>query len=54
MQVDIVKKGKVIFSWDKFPKATQKQFYPLEHKQTTMIEWQHIIQGKDKNIQVYT
>jgi hypothetical protein len=29
MQVDLVQKGKVISSWDKFTKAIRKQFYPL-------------------------
>jgi hypothetical protein len=38
MQVDLVQKGKVISSWDKFTKAIRKQFYPLAHTQTTMIE----------------
>jgi hypothetical protein len=42
MQVDIVQKGKVISSWDKFTKAIRKQFYPLAHMQTTMIEWRHL------------
>jgi hypothetical protein len=42
MQVDLVQKGKVISSWDKFTKAIRKQFYPLAHTQTTMIKWKHL------------
>ena len=38
MQVDLVQNGKVISSWDKFTKATRKQFYPLSYTQTTIIE----------------
>jgi hypothetical protein len=54
MQVDLVQKCKVISSWDKFTKAIKKQFYPLAHTQMTMIEWQHLRQGKGQNIQAYT
>jgi hypothetical protein len=54
MQVDLVQKGKVISSWDKFTKAIRKQFYPLAHTQMEMIEWQHLRQGKGQNIQAYT
>jgi hypothetical protein len=39
MQVDIVQKGKVISSLDKFTKAIRKKLYPLSHMQRTMIEW---------------
>jgi hypothetical protein len=46
MQVDIVQKGKLLSSWDKFIKAIRKQFYPLEHTQMTMIEWKHLRQVK--------
>jgi hypothetical protein len=50
MQVDLVQKGKVKSSWDKFTKATRKQLYPLEHTQTKMIEWQHLRHGNGQNI----
>jgi hypothetical protein len=50
MQVDLFQEGKVISSWDKFTKAIRKQFYPLEHTQTTMIEWKHLRHGKGQNI----
>ena len=42
MQVDIVQKGKIISSWDKFTKTIRIKFYPLAHTHTTMIEWQHL------------
>jgi hypothetical protein len=50
MQVDLVKKGKVISYWDTFTKVIIKQFYPLTHTQMTMIEWHHLRQSKDHNI----
>jgi hypothetical protein len=50
MQVDMVQKGKVISSWDKFTKAIRKQLYPLAHTHMEMIEWQHPRQGKGRNI----
>jgi hypothetical protein len=53
-QVDLVQNGKVISSWDKFTKATRKQFYPLSYTQTTIIEWQQLMRGKGQNIQAYT
>jgi hypothetical protein len=31
MQVDLIQKGKVISSWDKFTKGIRKKFYPLTH-----------------------
>jgi hypothetical protein len=37
MQVDLVQKGKVISSWNKFTKDIRKQFYPLTHTHTTII-----------------
>jgi hypothetical protein len=36
-QVELVQKGKVISSWDKFTKAIRKQFYPLAYTQMTII-----------------
>jgi hypothetical protein len=42
MQVDLVQKGKVISSWDKFTKAIKNQFYPLAYMQMIMIEWKHL------------
>jgi hypothetical protein len=54
MQFNLVQKGKVISSWDKFTKAIRKQFYPLAYTQTTITEWKHLRQGKGKNIQAYT
>jgi hypothetical protein len=54
MQVDLVQKGKVISSWDKFIKDIRKQLYPLTHTQMTMIKWQHLRQGKGHNSQEYT
>jgi hypothetical protein len=38
MQVDLVQKGKVISSWDKFTKAIRKQLYPLDYMKKTMVE----------------
>jgi hypothetical protein len=31
LQFDIVQKGKVVSSWDKFIKVIRKQFYPLAY-----------------------
>jgi hypothetical protein len=42
MQVDLVQKGKLISSWDKFTKAMQKQFHPLAYTQMKIIEWKHL------------
>jgi hypothetical protein len=53
-QVDLVQKGKVISSWDKFTKAIRKQFYPLTYTLMTIIEWKHLRQGECENIQAYT
>jgi hypothetical protein len=53
-QVDLVQKGKVIFSWDKFTKAIRKQFYPLAYTQMKIIEWKYLRKGKGQNIQAYT
>jgi hypothetical protein len=50
MQVDLVQKSKVISSWDKFTKAIRKQLSPLTHAKMTLIEWQHLRQGKGQNI----
>jgi hypothetical protein len=33
MKFDLVQKGKVISSWDKFTKSIRKQLYPLTHTQ---------------------
>jgi hypothetical protein len=38
MQVDLVKKGKLVSSWDKFTKYIRKKFYPLAYTQMTIIE----------------
>ena len=54
MQIDLVQKGKVISSRDKFTKAIRNQLYPWTHTQTTMIEWKHLRHGKGQNIQAYT
>jgi hypothetical protein len=50
MKFDLVEKGKVISSWDKFTRDIRKQLYPLEHMQMEMIEWKHLRQGKGQNI----
>jgi hypothetical protein len=53
-QNDLIQQGKVISSWDEFIVSLRKQFYPLAYMQTTIIDWQHLRQGKGKNVQVYT
>jgi hypothetical protein len=53
-QVDLIQHGKIISSWIEFIVALRKQFYPLAYMQTSMIAWQHLRQGKGKNVQAYT
>jgi hypothetical protein len=53
-QIDLIQHGKIISSWDEFTVALRKQFYPLAYMQTTIIDSQHLRQGKGKNVQVYT
>ena len=37
-----------------FFSTLRKLFYPLAYMQTSMIAWQHLRQGKGKNVQAYT
>ena len=37
-----------------FLKALKKQFYPLGYMQQVVIDWQHLRQGKGKNVQEFT
>jgi hypothetical protein len=53
-QADLIQHGKIISSWIEFTVALRKQFYPLAYMQTSMIAWQHLRQGKGKNVQAYT
>jgi hypothetical protein len=47
---DLIQHGKIISSWIEFTNALRKQFHPLSYMQTSMISWQHLRQGKGKNI----
>ena len=47
-QIDLIQQGRIIYSWDEFTVALRKQFYPLGYIQITIIDWQHIRQGKGK------
>jgi hypothetical protein len=51
---DLIQHGKIISSWVEFIFALRKQFYPLAYNQTYMIEWSHLKQLKEKNVQAYT
>jgi hypothetical protein len=53
-KTNIIQQGKIISSWDEFIVALRKQFYPLAYMQTSIINWQHLRQGKGKNVQDYT
>ena len=41
-QDDLVQHGKIISTWIIFTATLRKQFYPLAHIVTTMINWQHL------------
>ena len=46
--------GKLLTSWSEFIFAFKKQFYPLGYVQKSMMEWQHLRQGKSQNVQSFT
>ena len=49
-QVHLIQHCKIISSWVEFIVALRKQFYPLAYMQTTIINWQHLRQGKGENV----
>jgi hypothetical protein len=53
-QVDLIQHGKIISSWIEFTSSLRNKFYPLSYMKTSMIAWQHLRQGKGKNVQAYT
>lgn len=53
-QANFIQHGKIISSWVEFTNALRNQFYPLPYIQTMLINWQHLRQVKEKNVQGYT
>jgi hypothetical protein len=51
LQEHIQNNDKILFSWSEFKVALRKQFYPLEYRQKTIMEWKYPSQGKGQSVQ---